>query len=334
MSINPSRVTELLSSCLFKDNEIVDGKTIVPYKEVNGVQLHLGLHPERLEATREEVSGMLKQLPVTLDSVEGISFLEICTDKDGNLWTGMHKTCDELVTLGVGLDLLEFTMAKELWVICPGGLPMVRTKKPSDPNYKDTFKYRNGRERSKVVQTWLSEYKEPFMKGLLGENTPTDEIMTTLRWGMNLRDDADIAPAVAEYTVMWLNSPAGREFVSKAFDVEVFEVKLNATLSEEGKKNFREILGRDPETATVPKIAKVWSEEYRDTTIKSIVLRTHTNRDGISDELWQKLNYGSPETAEIVADTMIGWINSIVGRTFIGQAFEVDIPTFAPDRSE
>lgn len=336
MLISAQRIDDLLVSCLYSEDEFVDGEPIVPYVVTDGVmERQFGLHPDRLQSIKLEIEEMISNLPTEIDSIEGLSFLNVCQDKQGNLWTGMHRTCDRLIMLGIALDLLEYTSARPLWVINPGGMPMIRKKHPSDPNYKDMSKYRNGRERSQVVQTWLKEYKEPFMKGLLGEAKTDEEILTALRWGMNLTDNAEIASAVTNFTILWLESDAGREFIGKAFDIETPALKrVPAELSEQGKKAFKEILNKDPEQATVSQLSRVWEEDHRQNVMNNVIFRTDANRESISEETWKKVNFGSPETAEIVADTVIGWLNSPVGRTFVRDAFEVNIPTTDPKGSE
>lgn len=333
MLISAKRVEELLVHCLYKENELVDGKPIVPYVPTEGIKGQMGLHPDRLLSIKAEVEEMISNLPPEVDTIEGLSFLGFCEDKEKNQWTGLHKTCDELVMLGNALDLLEYTMPRALWMICPGGVPMIRRKHPSDPNYKDMSKYRNGRERSQVVQTWLKEYKQPFMKGLLGEAKTDEEVLSALRLGLNFENEAEIASAVANYTILWLESDMGRSFLAKAFEVEVPLIKVPTQLSEQGKEAYKELFNRDPEQAVVSKVSQVW-DEHRQSVMTNVIYRTDANRESITEEIWKAINFGSPETAEIVADTLIGWLNSPVGRTFVRDAFEVTIPSVDPKGSE
>lgn len=334
MLINPGRVDKILSDSFYKDDEVIDGKPIIPCVKIEGVTITLGLHPERLASHRDEVASMISNLPSEIDSIKGLSFLKVCQDKDQNLWTGLHKTCDALIILAIGLDLIEYVLPRSLWVLCPGSVPMIRIKHPSDPNNKDMFKYRNGRERSKVVQTWLKSYKNPFMKGLVGEQTPSDGIARSLVWGFNLQNESEIASVVTNYTVSWLDSDNGRRFLQEVFDVDIKLVEVPVELSENGKKMFKEILGKDAETSVRSKIAKVWNDEYRETVLTNVIFRVDNSEELISKSVYEAVNYGSNETAEIVADTVIGWLNSGVGRSFVRDAFEVEIPSVDLEGSE
>ncbi|WCF11483.1 hypothetical protein NDS46_31495 (plasmid) [Paenibacillus thiaminolyticus] len=127
MSINPERVKEILVDCLFREEELKDGKPILPYIDVEGVKFSMGFHPERLSMYKDEVAQMIANLKTDINTENGISFLEICLDKRGHLWTGQHEVCDDLIVLGIGLKLLEYVLPREMWNMCPGGLPMVRS---------------------------------------------------------------------------------------------------------------------------------------------------------------------------------------------------------------
>lgn len=124
--INPERVGEMFLDCLFKSAEIVEGKPIVEPVEVQGVTSRFGLHPQRLESYREEVKSMLQELPASYR--EGDSFLNLCSLKDGDTWTGLHHRMQELMCLGLGLGYIKHMLPKELWKELPGGMPMIKIK--------------------------------------------------------------------------------------------------------------------------------------------------------------------------------------------------------------
>ncbi|MBP1308990.1 hypothetical protein JOD82_002010 [Paenibacillus sp. 1182] len=126
--INAHRVNEILLDCLYKNDEIKDGKPVIPCVGVEGVMNWLGFHPNRLASYKEEVTTMISNLPSEIQTLNGVSFLNVCQDTNGEQWTGHHKTCDELIMLGIGLKLLEYVLPKEMWSLCPGGLPMIRIK--------------------------------------------------------------------------------------------------------------------------------------------------------------------------------------------------------------
>ncbi|RXZ78000.1 hypothetical protein EBB07_28485 [Paenibacillaceae bacterium] len=73
-------------------------------------------------------------------------------------------------------------------------------------------------------------------------------------------------------------------------------------------------------------VMQTWLTKYKHQIMQHVIYRT-TNPDTVSDEVWNAIHKGTPETAEIVADTIIGWLNTHVGRCFIQDAFGVGIPT-------
>lgn len=124
MLINPNRVNEILRDCLFNEDEIVNGTPIVEPIAVDGVRMKIVFHPGRVEANKAEIAQILIQLPEEFK--EGWSFLNLCMDKEGNHWAE-HRTCDELVMLGLATGLMEYVLPREMWGAFPGGMPYVRT---------------------------------------------------------------------------------------------------------------------------------------------------------------------------------------------------------------
>ena len=68
---------------------------------------------------------MLKELPIEFQKSGGggMSFLNMCNNKEGNQWVDMHKTMDELVSLGNSIGKLSFLIPREFWSSFPGGVP-------------------------------------------------------------------------------------------------------------------------------------------------------------------------------------------------------------------
>jgi len=122
--IDSKRVHEMFKDCLYNDVEIVNGKPIVDPVLIQGIMSRFGLHSTRLESYREEVKGMLQEIRESF--LEGDSFLNFCTLKDGEQWTGFHDTMQELMCLGLGLGLIEYMLPKEMWRALPGGMPMIK----------------------------------------------------------------------------------------------------------------------------------------------------------------------------------------------------------------
>lgn len=127
MSINPNRVTEMFMDCLFNDDEIVNGKPSAEPIKVEGITGAFGLHPKRLSTHKEEVKQMLAQFPEEFMSNGGAgqTFLNLCMTSDGDQWTGMHQVMEQLVSLGIGLGFVKYTLNRKLWGALPGGMPYV-----------------------------------------------------------------------------------------------------------------------------------------------------------------------------------------------------------------
>ena len=125
MKLTAENVEEVIVDCLFKDGEVKDQAVIV-----EGITHKFGFHPDRLNNHKENIHSMLKQLPDSFqkDSGGGMSFLHACNDKDGNQWTGLHKTMDGLFVLGFATEQAELCLPREMWDALPGGMPYIVVK--------------------------------------------------------------------------------------------------------------------------------------------------------------------------------------------------------------
>ena len=125
INVTASNMSELTSNafmdCLFKK-----GEDTTNHVEVQGLTNMFGLHPQRLEEKRELVTALLAELPVEFK--EGYTFLNLCTTKDGEQWTAMHRVCEQLVVMAIGLGLMEYCLPREMWAILPGGVPYLMIK--------------------------------------------------------------------------------------------------------------------------------------------------------------------------------------------------------------
>jgi hypothetical protein len=127
--IDPKRVNELLIDCLFRNEELGDTPNIMPEGgvKVEATMVTFGFHPDRLQAHRFEVVEMLKQLDDSFMQSKGggMSLMNMVATKDGELWTGIQKTADELFALAKGMDLADFTLPRDMWVVLPGQMPYI-----------------------------------------------------------------------------------------------------------------------------------------------------------------------------------------------------------------
>ncbi len=124
MKLTSQNVHNTFMTCLFKDEEVEEGKIPDNAILVKSVIINIGFHSGRLNKNKENIIDMIMQLPKGFhENKGGMSFLNACNDKNGNQWTGMHKIMDELVALGIGIKFIEFQLPREMWKILPGGMP-------------------------------------------------------------------------------------------------------------------------------------------------------------------------------------------------------------------
>lgn len=125
ITITATNMSELVRKsfmeCLFKEGEDTSN-----YVKVEGIMNNFQLHPQRLEEQRELVTTMLAELPVKFK--EGYTFLNICTNKNCELWTGDQRVCEQLIVMAIGLDLMSYCFPREMWAILPGGVPYLIVK--------------------------------------------------------------------------------------------------------------------------------------------------------------------------------------------------------------
>lgn len=125
LMLNPQRVEEVFMDCLFKE-----GEDTTNYVKAEGIMATIGFHPERLDGHREEIEAMLTELPDEFreSGGGGWSFLNACMDRHGNQWTGLHQIMDQLFTLGIAIDKVEYQLPRDLWSALPGGMPYLVIK--------------------------------------------------------------------------------------------------------------------------------------------------------------------------------------------------------------
>ncbi len=119
-TINPTRVEAIFLDSLFRD-----GEDTTNHVKAEGIINNVGFHPERLKGHTLEIESMLYELPDTFKATGGggMSFLNACYDRNGNQWTGMHATMEQLILLGVGIGKVKSLMPREMRDVLPGGMP-------------------------------------------------------------------------------------------------------------------------------------------------------------------------------------------------------------------
>jgi hypothetical protein len=121
MELTPKNIEDVFKECLYSDKENTDNRI-----EVQGISFKVGFHPERLKYQETTIDEFLEQLPDEFE--EGWSFLNMCVDKSGNIWTGEHRFVELLVVLGIALGKLAFLFPREKWILLPGGMPYIIKK--------------------------------------------------------------------------------------------------------------------------------------------------------------------------------------------------------------
>lgn len=121
------RVHATMMACLYKPDEIVDGKAPADAVMVEGLVATYGFHPQRLQRAKPDVIEMIGRLHDNFTKGGGWTFLNMCQDRDGELW-GEQRTCESLFCLAKGLGLADYCMPREYWGTMPGGLPYVSFK--------------------------------------------------------------------------------------------------------------------------------------------------------------------------------------------------------------
>jgi hypothetical protein len=124
--LTSENVDTIFKDCLFKSEEVVDGKPIIEPIMGEGILNNFGFHPERLESHRIEVAEMLSQLPDNFKKTKGggMSFLNACMTKDDRQW-GEHRNMEQLFSLGYALKLVTYPLSREFWDTLPGGVPYI-----------------------------------------------------------------------------------------------------------------------------------------------------------------------------------------------------------------
>lgn len=131
--LDAERVNQIFLDCLPREDEIVvdekgertvknlDDVTMVP-----GIMATYGLNKTRLESHRNEISVMVDQVDERYfvgSNSGGWTFLNLCNDKFGRQWTGLHRTMEEFCVLAMATGYAVFVAPRIAWRIFEGGMP-------------------------------------------------------------------------------------------------------------------------------------------------------------------------------------------------------------------
>lgn len=123
-----ARVDAIFCDCLFREDEILDGKPPEGAIIIDGIASKFGMHPGRVEEHKEEIRELLNLMPDSFHTGEGkgggMSFLNLCMTKDEEQW-GEHRNMEQLVVLAIAALLGKYCIPREMWSMFPGGMPYV-----------------------------------------------------------------------------------------------------------------------------------------------------------------------------------------------------------------
>lgn len=119
MKDKAEKVRELMIDCLHGKQE---GALII-----EGIIRKFAFSPEKIALHKEEIRSLLDDMPAEFHIATGggWSFLNLCNDRHGEQWTGMHRTMEELVALGEAAGMAKFLMPRDMWSMFPGGMPYI-----------------------------------------------------------------------------------------------------------------------------------------------------------------------------------------------------------------
>lgn len=123
-----ARVHAALRHCLFEEEELPapgtppDGAVLV-----DGLVNKFALHPGRLAEKKGEVMALLQQLPDDFMKTKGggMSFLNMCVNRDGEHWAEHPTMMELLVVLGIATGQAAYVAPREKWFMFPGEMPYI-----------------------------------------------------------------------------------------------------------------------------------------------------------------------------------------------------------------
>lgn len=133
-TLTPQAVQDLLEQCLPYEKtemtdeqilELVDAGYLI---KTPGIMATFVFDPKKIEEHKAEICDLASQLhdEFFMDTGGGWSFLNICSDKDDNLWTGEHRVCEMLCVLMIAAGIANWVGPKEIWEVMPGGMPYIQ----------------------------------------------------------------------------------------------------------------------------------------------------------------------------------------------------------------
>ena len=124
--ISPTRVREIVKSSLLGCTTLEEAQNDTDGIRVNGVTATFYFSKSKIEKFKNEISEMIDMLDPKFKSILGASFVMLCVDKNGVLWTGEHVICEDLLLLGIAINKMEIVEMDEMIINTLGGVPFVK----------------------------------------------------------------------------------------------------------------------------------------------------------------------------------------------------------------
>ena len=123
MKLTSENVTKVFMNCLFESGE--DTASAIMAEGI--AVLQVGFHPFRLGEHQKDIFELLSQLPdgFKKSSGGGQSFLNMCNDNAGGLWTGEHSIMEQLLLLGLACRYISYILPRTMWSAFPHGMPFL-----------------------------------------------------------------------------------------------------------------------------------------------------------------------------------------------------------------
>lgn len=124
LELTVDNVVRIFMDCLFKDEEIKEGRPICEFTITNGIMKNVVFNTARINQYKTQIAELVGMLP-RIDAAE--SFLNLCNDKNGNQWADLHQTMEQLVQLGIASEILAYFPVddRKVWASFPGGMPFI-----------------------------------------------------------------------------------------------------------------------------------------------------------------------------------------------------------------
>lgn len=134
-ALSVENVDRIFTDCLFRshaeyDEYVKNQGVVIKVQSVQNPKVTVCFQYERLESHREEIKEMVLQLPDGFHKNKGggWSFLNLCQDRNGDLWTGFQTEQEKLALLGMATHVLMPLLSIEESHILPGGMPYFRVE--------------------------------------------------------------------------------------------------------------------------------------------------------------------------------------------------------------